>query len=141
MPPQSSQNSADGVRDRVPWIARSPAREVRADNLEQDGPDDQVQRNFARRRHLIVLPQAQPALHQQQRRQRAGNQQHIVEITVEEKVVNARLEAPAVDGVKQAGQEKQAVAQITESLQRSARIARPNATDMVILNNNIIAEK
>jgi hypothetical protein len=48
---------------------------------------------------------------------------------MEKGAVNTRLEAPTIDGVKQTGEEEQAVTQITERLQSNARITRPKRTD------------
>ena len=114
MPPEPGEDSADEIGDSVPRIAGHPAHDVRADGLEEDGPDDEVQQNFTGGGQAIMPAQTEPALGQQQRGQRARYQQHVIEIAMDKGIVKVGLKAPAVDGVKQAGQEKQAVAQIAE---------------------------
>lgn len=138
MPPKPGDDSADEIGDDVPRIAGDPAHDVRADDLEQDGPDDEVQENFTGSGQQIMLTQTKPALGQQQRGQRARNQQDVVKIAVDEGVVNVGLEAPAVDGVKQAPEEKKTVAQIPKRFQSSARMTRPNERDSRIFRIKII---
>jgi hypothetical protein len=65
MPPNPGKNSADNICHYIPGIANRPAHNVRSNYLKENGPDHQVERDFARCRRQIVLAQFQPALHQQ----------------------------------------------------------------------------
>lgn len=49
MPPKRGKNSADSIRHHIPGIADRPAHNVRANPLKENGPDHEVERDFARR--------------------------------------------------------------------------------------------
>jgi len=119
---------------------------MRANPFEQYGPNDQIQPDLAPGRKLIVVPQFEPALQQQERRQRARNQQHIVEIIAHKRAVHARFNYPSVQHIKAAAKQKQRISQITEGLQSRARMTNPNPTattnfsKSTIIGCNIIAD-
>jgi hypothetical protein len=75
---------------------------MRTRDFEEKRPDEQMEGDFADRGHIVILAQAKAALGQQNRRQRAGDQQQIVEMIVQKGAVNVRFDQPAIDRVKRA---------------------------------------
>jgi acetylglutamate kinase len=98
---------------------------MRRDGFKKDRPSDNVGGDFAKSRWLVVMAQSRPTMGQQQQRQRAWNQQHIIEPIMKKSDVRMRLYQPAIDRVKRAGGLKKRIKNVTESLHR-ARRTNPN---------------
>jgi hypothetical protein len=128
MPPDPGNNSSRNVRCHIPWITNRPRHNVRANYLKEDGPYDQVKSNFTRSRRLVVPPQFQPSLKQQEGRQGTRNQQQVVEMVVQKPAVDPRFENPSVERVERTGRHEQPVPQVAERVQSSAKITMPYAT-------------
>ena len=114
VPPQSGNDAAGGISQHIPGIARRPGHYVRADDFKEDGPDNKIQRDLSQRRHFVGCPQAEQPMHQQQRGQRARDEQHVVEIVVHEQAVHMRLDAPAIEKIQETRKEEQSIAQVAE---------------------------
>src|ERR1044072_5800671 len=62
IPPETRENAARDVGDHIAGIARRPAYKVRADHLEQNGPDNQLKRDLSGGWHFVLPAQLHPAL-------------------------------------------------------------------------------
>lgn len=138
MPPDAGQQSATEIRDNIPRVAGGTVDEMRTDDFKENGPDDQVQRDFSGGWKAIVLPQSQPALHEQQRRQSARHHQKIIEMKTQKRTVDVRPNQPAIRSVKRAGNQKQRIAKIGKPFHSSARIVQPKATASPNLKRRIM---
>ena len=114
MPPQSGENPSRGIGNDIIRIRSHPAQEMWSDPLEKDRPHDEIKRNFPPGGHLVVQPKSEATLEPEQQRKRTGHQQQIVKVIVEEAMMNVRLDAPAIQGIKQTTHQEQAVAPITK---------------------------
>jgi len=127
MPPDAGQNCAADVRRDIPDIARRATQQMRPDHFKKNRPHDQVKRDLSARGKFVMLPQAKPALHQQQRRQRTGHQEQVIEMKTEECAVNVRTDQPTIDSIKQTANQEQRIAEIAEPFHSSAKIVQPKA--------------
>jgi hypothetical protein len=106
VPPKTRENAAHGVSGDIPGIADRPGHKVWPNYLKENGPNDQVQNNFAWSRRQIMLPEFQPSLHDQQHRQRAGHEEKIIEMIMQKRRVDMRLQEPAVERVQGASRDE-----------------------------------
>ena len=72
-----------------------------------------------------MFTQPEPTLEPKQERQRARNQQQIVEVTAEKVRMNVRLHQPAIQRIKNTGRQKKRIAPVGESFHNKAMIAVP----------------
>ena len=71
VPPKAGQKAANGISDGIPRVTDGPGHDVRTNCFKQDGPNDNVKGDFAPSGGLVVLAESQPALEQEQQRERA----------------------------------------------------------------------
>jgi hypothetical protein len=98
---------------------------MRSGSLEQHGPEKKMPKNLAKSRSPIMTAQIEPPMRLKQRRQRAGNQQEIVEPEPKEMKVSVRFDTPPVKRVEGAAGEAQRVSSVAERLHSNAMITRP----------------
>jgi len=79
------------------------------------------------RRKVIMAAQAQLPVQPKDRRQRARNQPQIVEIRVQERTGEMRLDAPAIQGVRRTSPDKGRVTNITKPPHGSQKRQHENA--------------
>jgi hypothetical protein len=84
--------------------------------------------DFRSRGGSVVGTKSKPSLKQQNRRQRARNQQEVVEVIVKEMVMDMRLKHPTIECIERARHKKKSVAQILETFQSKAMMRNPIAT-------------
>ena len=112
---------------------------VRADGFKENRPNENVERDFGNGRQLVMKTQPEQAMKPKERRQRAGNQQQVIEMIVKESDMHMRLDEPSVRCVERAANEEQLVPQVGEPFHSNERITNPKATATAILNNTIMA--
>src|SRR5215469_4573841 len=100
---------------------------MRANDFKENRPENRVERDLPPGRRVICRAQAQPSLHQQQRRQRARDKQHIVEMESHERVVRMRFDQPAIQRVKRTTNQTESVPDIPKFFHSNAMIAKPKA--------------
>ena len=136
-PPDDRRHKrANCIRKRIQRVARR-AHDMRADDLEQNRPPDQMRNNFSHSRIPVILPQTKPAMDHQKRRQGTRDQQAIIRPRVEEDDVTVRLDQPAIGGVKGAGKKAERIKNVREPPHKSASITRPNPKPSKILSSRI----
>ena len=85
------------------------------------------------------MPQAKPSMRQQHNRQRARDEQRIVEPIVEERNIHVWFDEPAIDGVERARRHKQWIAHVSKPLHSNARMISPNPSPIEIFKNKTIS--
>jgi hypothetical protein len=126
MPPGQGGERARGVSNDIPRIARRPAYQVWARPLEESGPADQMRADFGHAGRSVMPAQPQPAMGEQKRRQRAGNEQRVIEPIMEKGRGDMRPHHPSIQHIQRACAQKKRIAQIEEPLHNNARIRTPN---------------
>ena len=114
LPPDEGNEGADAVGEHIQRIAGGVLQDARAHPFEEHGPEGQVPEDFPARRRSSARTQAEPFMRQQQRWQRAREEQRVVEPAGEEIDMDMRLHPPAVHRVKRAADEDERIAQGTE---------------------------
>ena len=127
VPPEPGQDAAHKINHHIPRITRRAPHQMRADHFKKNRPKNGIKRYLTPRRRGVVRAQTQPALHQQQRRQGARHQEHIVEMKPQESIVDVRLDAPAIQRVQRTGNQKQTVTKIPKLFHSKAMIVKPKA--------------
>lgn len=84
-PPEISDKGTDRIGKRIPWIGGRSRNESRAHPLEEERPNSEAANDLARGGHLIRGTEAKPSLHEEQRRQSAGNEKQIVKMSTEKR--------------------------------------------------------
>jgi hypothetical protein len=140
-PPCCGDQCPEAVGHDVPRISGRPRHNPWANSLEQNGPNHQVEKNFPRGWRAIVVSKFEATLDEQQRRQRAGDQEQVVEMVMEKGTMQPRFESPAIQSVEQAGQQKKPVPTIAEPIQSRARMTRPKAIAMASFARRIIIDQ
>jgi len=100
---------------------------MRTDQLEKDGPENGVERDFIPRRRIVDGPQPQAALQPQQHRQCAGHEEQVIEMKPQESTVRVGLESPTVQDIQGTANQEQTIAEIPKPFHNKTRIAKPNA--------------
>ena len=77
-----------------------------SDDFKQDRPDQHMQGDLGQRWRTVVIPEIQPAMEQQQRRQSARYQPDVIEVIVQEEIGATRFEYPTIQRVEQATDQK-----------------------------------
>lgn len=106
MPPAKGDGGAEGVGERVERISGGAGDKTRADPFKQQRPNGEAKNNLASSGKPIVSAKSEPALQQKKRRDRARNQEEVVELPAQERRWNQRLDCPAINNVKRAGEQK-----------------------------------
>jgi hypothetical protein len=88
--------------------------QVWSGDLKQQRPDDQVKADLGCRRRLIMTAQAKPPLQPEHGRERARNQQQIVEITMEETRVEVWLQQKPVADICSRANQTERICEVTE---------------------------
>jgi hypothetical protein len=116
MPEQPRDDSAGGVAGDIDGIGDALVEDVGPEPLEEDGPDEEVRGDFPPARRGVVGPQAEHSIGEQEEGQRAGDEERVVEMAVEERRVGVevRLDEEAVDGVDRERDEEDGVAGVAE---------------------------
>lgn len=83
---------------------------MRADHFKENRPYQEMKSNLARGGRAIHLAQSEPALDHQKGRKRAGDQQRVVELIVQEPICQVRFQQPTVKRIKAARQQEQSIA-------------------------------
>jgi hypothetical protein len=123
VPPQPGADGADDIDHHVPRVARGASQQMRADDFKEDRPENRVKGDFAPGGRVVHGAEAEPALQEQERRQRAGHEKHVVEVEPQEGAVNVRFEAPAIQRVKRTANHEQTITNVPEFLHNKAMIA------------------
>jgi hypothetical protein len=100
---------------------------MRTDQLEKDGPENGVERDFIPSRRIVDGPQPQAALQPQQYRQCAGHEEQVIEMKPQESTVRVGLESPTVQDIQGTANQEQTIAEIPKPFHNKTRIAKPNA--------------
>ena len=141
MPPAKGKDGADCVGKRIPRIGGGARNESRADPFKEKSPGKETKNDLRDGGHLIVRAEAELTLQEQQRRNRARDQQQVVKMAAQKRRVQVRLEGPAIQRVKRARANKQRIANVAERLQSSARITRPKPSVRTNFRNKTIGSK
>lgn len=123
-PPAKDRDRPRRVSHDIPRIADS-RQDMRPDDFKQNGPAKPVGGNLAQRGKPVMTSQTQPALRQQDRRQRARNQQRVIEPGMKENDVAMRLDQPAIGRVKRATNQAQRIEDIPKPPHNKARMIKP----------------
>jgi|SRR4051812_19417505 hypothetical protein len=91
IPPGTGNETTRYVRDDIPPIPRHVLDDMRTPPLEQHGPENKMQRNFAESGRRIVPSQSEPPMQQKQRRKRTRDKQRIIKPGVKKDLVKMRL--------------------------------------------------
>ena len=83
-----------------------------------------------------MVPPFQPAMDLQQRRQRARNQEQIIEPEPKEWEVREWFKAPPVQRVEPTTRQTKRIQRVTEFFHRSARMAKPKPNAKRIFNDS-----
>src|SRR6185312_4046875 len=126
IPPKTRADGADDIHNHVPWIARCPPQQMRTNHLEEDRPEKRVERDFRPGRRIVGGSQPQPAVHQQEKGQRARYEQHVIEMKPHEGVMNARPDEPTIQSVQRARNQTKTIPNIPEFLHNRAMMVKPN---------------
>ena len=122
-PPSPPNDPAREIGEYVEWVARvreSSARKQRQRDLEHNGEDDPVLKDFPRPGISVVRAQANPALDVQDHRQKKRQAQHIVETAVREPPTDVMgLENEAVERVERQARRAQRVGEVMEPVRRA----------------------
>lgn len=113
-PPEISDESAERIRDNIQRIASRVLQKPRADPFKQHGPEDEMPENLAASRRGATRTQPEPSVENQQRRQRAWDEEPVVKPAGENIAVNLWLHQPAVHDVQRAAEEDKRIAQRTK---------------------------
>ena len=138
-PPCPRQHTAAEVSEHIFDIA-GDTHQMRPDDLAQHRPDHQVKSDFSRVRETVVFTQAQFSLQPEYQRERAGNQQGVVELPAEKWRMGVRLDEPAVQRIQRATRYKQRIAPVAKPPHNKAIIANPAATASANFKSKIIAQ-
>lgn len=84
------------------------------------------------------MPQAKPSMRQQHNRQRARDEQRIVEPIVEERNIHVWFDEPAIDGVERARRHKQWITHVSKPLHSNASMISPNPSPIAIFRSKTI---
>src|SRR5262245_2612359 len=137
VPPSCGKDTAGAVGDYIPGVADHVRQDPRADDFEQHAPDAQVKSNLGEIRHLIVVPQPEPAVEQQHQREGARDQKQIVEMRAQEDAVEVGLQPEAIEGIKSTAHRKQWIAPIEKASHSNATTMRPKMTARVNFKSNV----
>ena len=127
MPPHAGQHCAERIRQNIGRIARRAPNPMWTDDFEQNRPERQVAEDFGYGGREIVRAETQPALRHEQRRQRARDEQSVVEPEPKQSEVRVWFDAPAVQRVECAAAHAERIERIAEALHSNARMPKPNA--------------
>ena len=111
---------------------------MRGDDFRGDGPDDEVEQDFARVRRRVVRAQAEPALEPEHEREGGGEEQEVVEMRVEKRGVRVRLEHAAIERVERAREQARGVERVAKARHSAQAMARPVAAARAILQSRIM---
>ncbi len=89
-------------------------QQAAANDFNEDRPARQMGENFDGGGRAIVLAKAERAMHREQDRQGARDEQQVVEPIVEKSAGHMRLDQKTVHGIERAATEEKRVAQTTE---------------------------
>ena len=81
--------------------------------------------DFAHHRRSIVPTPSQPAVHLEERWQRARDEQEIVEPKPKERNLSVRFDAPAIQSVERTTHQAERIQSVAKLLHNSARIKKP----------------
>jgi len=141
VPPRKGDDRAKRVGQRVERISGGSGDQPRADPFKEKSPGNETKKDLRDGGHLIVRAEAELTLQEQQRRNRARDQQQVVKMAAQKRRVQVRLEGPAIQRVKRARANKQRIANVAERLQSSARITRPKPSVRTNFRNKTIGSK
>lgn len=136
MPPQAGEQSAGRVGGNIPDIADGPRKNPWPDNLGDDTPDEEMERDFAGFGKTVVRPQSEAPLQPEQDRQRAGNQQQVVKLPGEERRGADVTPPAAIKGIEQACAQPRGIGEILKPFHSSATIRKPAAPASRSLNSH-----
>ena len=137
VPPNRRDDSARAVGNNVPSVANRIRNDSRTDDFEQHAPDRQMESDLGWIRHGVVSAEPQPALKEQHGRQRAGNQQQVVELGTQEGAVKMGLQAESVERIERATHREQRITPI-EKPHSNDRMIMPKMTAKANLKINVI---
>src|SRR3954465_6788913 len=138
IPPGARQQTADKIREHIPPVAGHVFENMRSPPLEKNRPKDQVQGNLAESWRGIMAAKFQPAVEQKERRERARDEQPVIEPGVKEGLMKMRLETESIQPIEAAPKQEEGITQITESVHSNAKITRPAAPARQSLMHTII---
>jgi hypothetical protein len=124
LPPAPGEDGAGGVGDDVQGVAGG-VHDVGANAFKEDGPADEVGGNFEGGGPGVARAEMEEVVDEKEGRQRAGDEEGVVEPVMEEGDMDVGLDEPAVGGVERAAGEEERVEQIGEPLHSSANMTRP----------------
>src|SRR5581483_8440285 len=136
-PPQERGESSGKISHGIPGIAGG-AHDMGADPFKENGPADEMAGDFPKAGPGVARAKPEQRVGEQNRRQRARDEEGVVKPVVEEGDVRVRFDEPPVGGVERAGQQKQRVANVAEPLQSNARMTRPAERPMRIFTRTAI---
>jgi hypothetical protein len=87
-----------------------------------------MRQDFERRRRSVMIAQSQPAVQQQHRRQRAREQQYVIEPRMKKRQVRMRLDLPAIQDVERAAADKQRIDEIAKPSHSVQMMISPEAS-------------
>ena len=99
-PPERSDDSADEIGHGITPIGGGVRHEVRPGDFAQQRPDNQMKRNLTERGSAIVVAPFKAALHPQHEGEGCRDEEQVIEVTGEKRVVRLRNDQPPIERVK-----------------------------------------
>ena len=125
LPPQVRDERADGVGENIQRIAGRMLQDAGANPFKQHGPEDEMPEDLAACRRGSARSQPEPFVDNQQRRQRARDEQHVIEPAGEEIGLQVWLYQPAIHDVERTADEDERIAQETKRTHSRASMMAP----------------
>lgn len=85
-----------------------------------------------------MIPQPQSALNCQKRRQCAWNQQKVVKVIKQKRIVDVRLDDPSINGIENTRRQKEFVLKIPKCFHNNAMINSPKPSATAIFKIKVI---
>lgn len=101
--------------------------ELRAGDLGDEAPDHKMEGNLLRFRDAVVIAPAELALRPQHEWQGGRDEEHIVEVIVEEAEIQIGFQPPAVQRIQSDCEQTQRVSPVAKCLHSSARMITPES--------------
>lgn len=125
VPVAAGEEGAGGVGEDVARVAGGVGEQVRSDELGGERPGEEVERDLGPAGRRVVAAEVEFALNPERERERGGDQEEVIKITVEKRGVGVRVEVETVERVERARGEAERIEGVGETLHRSAAMRRP----------------
>src|SRR5262245_32172726 len=99
---------------------------MRPDDFKQHRPKNKMAENFPYSGHLVMRPHAEPAMHTQDGRQRARNEQGVVKPKTKQSEMRVRFEPPTVQHIESATTQAERIEQVTKPFHSRDKISQPD---------------